>query len=98
MAKMTISEYTDPRGAHGLGGVAAEPAPVEQELTFTGTAAASLAFSANTVLVRISSDSICRILFGSGTPVALATSKRFTGDCEYFAVTPGHKISAITST
>lgn len=98
MAKMTISEYADPRAGHGLSGVVAEPADVEQELTFTGTAAASNAFAATTKVVRISSDSICRILFGSGTPVALATSKRFTGDCEYFAVTPGHKISAITST
>ncbi len=97
MAKMTISEYADPRDAQGLSGVVSEPAAVVQELTYTGSHAESNAFAATTRVIRINSDSICRFLIGA-SPTALATSPRSDGSTEYFSVTGGHKISAITST
>lgn len=92
---MTVGEYADPRDTQGLSGVVSEPAAADQSVAFTGTAGTSAAFAATTKVVRVSTDSKCAYKFGSA-PTAVVTDKEMpAGHVEYFAVTPGHKISMI---
>lgn len=97
MAKLYVSEYP---GAVALeagrrayvAGVGQEPALVVQAVTFT-TATASSAFGAATTMVRVVSDADCRVAFGSA-PTATANSAFLPSKVpEYFAVSPGHKVS-----
>lgn len=66
-----------------------------QEVAYTGTAAASNAFGAQTYQIRISANSACHYLI-DGDPTALTTSPFLPANVvEYVTVTPGQKISAI---
>ena len=101
MALLDISEY--PRPSSGINLpllVGSEPALAYQQVTFTGTAAASNAFGATTRVIRVSADSICRIKISTaGTAVTATTGMRLSlGVAEYFNVAPGDKISAIVAT
>ena len=100
MAVVDITEYDklaiDNMGARVAAGV--EPAGVVQQIAVTGTSAPSVAFNQNTKFVRVHTDVTIRIKFGAGTPVVAATSQRMVaGATEYFGVTPGIKMAAITS-
>ena len=97
---MTILQITE-YAASGLdvngvpAQIAKEPALAYQEITTSGTSAASAAFNADTRLIRISADAAVRIRFGAN-PTALATDTRVIADAtEYFGVIPGQKIAAI---
>lgn len=99
MATLYITEFADAPvlkngQAFGIGTLA----PVaEQNITFTGTSAASAAFNAKTKFIRVHPDAICSIKCGPA-PVAEATNLRMVaGQTEYFAVVPGDKIAAITN-
>lgn len=101
MASLYITEYKRlGRDSLENGNVAPEEVPVaEQKLTFTGTAAASNAFHKETSVIRIHTDAICSLVFGS-TPVADATNQRLiAGQTQFHAVKPGSdlKVSAITN-
>lgn len=104
MANLYISEYTGVSIGSGQGGAAnvnvsagQEPALVEQQVVYT-TSTQSAAFNAQTHFVRIHTDSICSILFGAN-PTAVITSKRMAANqTEYFGVTPGQKVAAVTNT
>lgn len=95
MAKVYISEYED--NGRSIG--AQEPSLVEQTpVAIGGTSAQSAAFAATTRIVRIHTDAICSIAFGSN-PTATANSKRLAaGQTEYFGVQGGHKVAVITNT
>lgn len=104
-SKLYVSEYVDfPQQAGTAIGVAAEPS-VDQVVDYSGGVAASTAFAANTRFVRIHTDSICCIAFGTA-PVATVNNKRMAaGATEYFAVPNGalnqvtpFKVSAIATT
>jgi hypothetical protein len=73
------------------------PAVTQQQVTFT-TTTASAAFSADTRFVRLHTDSACRVAFGDA-PTADTTSMRMAaGQTEFFAVPPGSKVAAVTTT
>lgn len=57
----------------------------------------SVAINAGANFVRVVADANCHIEAGAN-PTATTDSLRLTADSvEYFAVTPGHKIAAITA-
>jgi hypothetical protein len=97
MAALYITEYQEVMKLNGVVQVPVEPAIAEQKVTFT-TTTQSAAFNAATRFVRIHTDAICSIKFGL-SPVAVVTEKRMAADStEYFAVSTGHKVAAVTNT
>lgn len=100
MAVLYITEYVQP-GVYGgeIVPVGYEPG-VDQTVAIAGTSAQSNALQNNTQLVRIETDAICSIKFGTN-PTALATSKRLAANqTEYFFVQPNTqlKIAVISNT
>lgn len=75
-----------------------EPALTTQKLTSSGTSLASSAFNAKTRFVRVHTDAIISILFGSSPTATTSTARMGAGQTEYFAVNPGDKIAVITNT
>ncbi len=60
---------------------------------------ASAAFSKDTQIIRMTTDSVCSISVGPTTPGASVSNMRLAANVpEYFAVTPGHFLSVITNT
>lgn len=101
MATVYISEYpslaAEGSFGHGLS-MGNEPSTAEQTVVIGGASAQSSAFNTTTHFVRIHTDSICSVSFGSN-PTATTTTKRLAANqTEYFAVRPGHKIAVITNT
>ena len=102
MAKLYISEYAGM--AHQLAGAeqiaaAQEPALFVQTPVVIGAGSLqSAAFTGGTRVVRIHTDAICSIKFGSN-PTATANDQRMAANTtEYFGVTPGEKVAVITNT
>ena len=80
--------------------IAQEPSLVEQIFTISGSSAATNAFQATTTYVRVHTDAICSISFGTA-PIATTSMKRMAANTtEYFAVPAGksYKVAAITNT
>ncbi len=76
---------------------AQQPPIAEQAVAIGGTSVASAAFGGATVLVRLHTDAICSVEFGSA-PIATATTARMAaGQTEYFGVSPGMKVAVITN-
>lgn len=102
MPIINIAEFVDTGSNSGIRGsranrapVAHLPAPVVQQLTVGAASVQSVAFQANTGLIRIKTDTPCRIEVGAN-PTAVATSLLLAaGDTEYFGVTPGQKLAVI---
>lgn len=102
MGKLYVTEYSD------IAQTVRGPAQIGQEntgvvdqtpVTYT-TTTQSAAFAATTVLVRIHTDSICSINFGTN-PTATTNNRRLdAGATEYFGVPLGgsYKVAAVTNT
>jgi len=76
------------------------PEVATQQVAVGVSSAPSAAFNAATVLVRLHSDAVCSIAFGTA-PTAVATSFRMAANqTEYFAVplNAGYKVATITNT
>lgn len=97
MAKLYVTEF---------GGMAARATPVgvappivDQTPVVIGAGSLqSAAFDAATVLVRIHTDAICSIAFGTNPTASVNTMRMAAGATEYFAVRFGHKVAVITNT
>lgn len=111
MAMLYITEL-DTLGTPSEGGhcPVARMAPIaEQTLAMTGSSAQSAAFNTATRFIRVETDTTCSLAFGAN-PTAQSVSTTQTGagavgtarlavnNTEYFAVTPGQKLAAITTT
>src|SRR5262249_4488221 len=73
---------------------------VEQTVAIGGVSAQSGTFNAKTRFVRLHTDAICSILFGTN-PTATATKQRMAaGQTEFKAVPPSqsYKVAVITNT
>lgn len=95
-----IQEFSEVRrnGAGGVNPIVEMPPLAEQTRTVSGTSAQSSAFNAKTTVIRVHTDAICSIAIGSD-PTATTSNMRLPADhTEYFAVTPAHKLAAITNT
>lgn len=90
--------------------IAHMPPVAEQTLGISGSSAASSAFNTATRFIRLETDTNCSICIGPCSPVAqsvsstqtgagaLGTARLSAGVPEYFGVTPGMKVAAITTT
>lgn len=99
MAVLYISEY-DNVARDNIGTVQAgqEPAIATQTVAISGGSTQSSAFNANTKFVRIHTDAICSVKFGSN-PTATSTSARLAANqTEFFGVRPGEKVAVISNT
>lgn len=100
MTTLYISEYADLAKGPTKGDMPApqEPRLAAQTVAIGGASLQSSAFNANTRFVRIHTDAICSIKFGSD-PTAVNTEGRLAANAtEYFGVVPGHKVAVITNT
>jgi hypothetical protein len=106
MAFLFIAEFADlPVGLAGkVGQFAMQPPLAEQAIANAGGNVQSNAFNAQTRYVRLHTDSICAIKFGTN-PTAVAsgasgTARMAANQTEYFAVpmNAGFKVAAILST
>lgn len=99
MATLYITEYSTALNETGYIQVALEPEINSQTVAIGGSSAQSTALRNNTNLVRLETDGICSVLFGSN-PTATTTNRRMqAGDIEYFGVSnQGLKIAVISNT
>ncbi|MCK1367628.1 hypothetical protein [Bradyrhizobium sp. 62] len=100
-SKLYITEYADmAQTVRGGAQIAQQPSIANQTVDYSGGVASSAAFNAATTYVRIHTDSICSIAFGTA-PTATTNSKRMPADStEYFGVplNGSYKVSAIINT
>lgn len=99
MATLFIQEYSDVAVlATTIGQAGQEPALAAQTVAVGGGSLQSAAFNVNTKMVRVHTDVICSVKFGTN-PTAVATELRMAANTtEFFGVTPGHKVAVITNT
>lgn len=101
MAFLYITEYIDvPQQQGGMIPMGSEPGVDQAPLAIAGASAASAAFAAATKFVRLHTDAVCSVKFGT-VPVATSANKRLAANAtEYFAVAQGqtHKVAVITNT
>lgn len=102
MAKLYVTEFSDigqtVRGASQIAAV--NSGTVDQTPVTFSTSTQSAAFNAATVLVRIHTDAICSIAFGTN-PTATTSNFRMAADqVEYFSVPVGqsYKVAAVSNT
>lgn len=102
MAVLYVTEFSRTgRGGDGLPVQAADqPVVVEQTVAIGGASASSSAFNALTKLVRIHTDAICSIVFGTAPTATTSKMRLAAGQTEYFSVplNGGYKVAVITNT
>lgn len=98
MADLKISEFSaNPTGPFAGTPMAVEPAVAHQTIsTLSGTSQQSAAFGATTNLVKLYADADAWVLFGANPTASSAGEFLATGE-HWRAVTPGHKVAAITA-
>ena len=100
MAKLYISEYVAmPKHLGQLVMAGLEPAvAIQTPVVIGGGSLQSAAFNAETKFVRLHTDVICSVAFGTN-PTATANSARLAANqTEFFGVNPGDKVAVITNT
>ena len=102
MGILYITEFAQlaPSGAPGgWGQVPLQPALAEQKITYS-TTTQSAAFNAKTRMVRIHTDSICSIEFGTNPTATTSTGRMAAGATEYHGVPVGqnYMVAVITNT
>lgn len=106
MATLYITEYAKQGGGHPLAvPVGEEPELANQTVSISGSSTQSSAFNNNTSLLRIHTDAICSIEFGTNPTATTSTKRLAANQTEYFAVVPpgasgatALKVAAITNT
>lgn len=99
MATLFITEFEDLPGSRGGQVVqAVKVPPIAEQTVAIGVSTQSSAFNTNTKIVRLHTDAICSVKFGTN-PTALTTSMRMAADTtEYFYVNAAHKVAVVTNT
>jgi len=102
MAVLYVTEYVsqarDAKGQQMV--VAAEPPMADQVVSIGGSSTQSTAFNASTNFVRIHTDAICSIQFGTNPTATTSTRRLAANTTEYFGVPVGmsYKVAVITNT
>lgn len=100
MSTLYITEYSNTGFNNGIVNSAEEPEINSQTVSIGGTSAQSSVLKNNTQIVRLHTDSICSVLFGSN-PTATTSKRRMAANqTEYFSVSPSSnlKIAVISNT
>lgn len=96
MAKLYVTEFGGI--APGVLPVGVAPPLVDQTPVAIGAGSLqSTAFDAATVLVRLHTDAICSIAFGTNPTATANTMRMAANSTEYFSVRFGHKVAVITN-
>jgi hypothetical protein len=98
MAILYVTEYAFSGTIAGHGLPAASAPPITNNNVNIGVgAASSLAFNANTQLVRLHNDSTspCSILIGLNPTATTSDARMAANQTEYYQVPPGYKVSVI---
>lgn len=98
MAVLFITEYAKLAPVSGKSvSVALAPPIAEQTVAIGGSSVQSSAVNTATRYVRLHTDAVCSVAFGTN-PTATATTMRLAaGQTEYFGVAPSTKIAVITN-
>jgi hypothetical protein len=94
MATLYIAEF-ETLGLEGQ--VAPLPSIVNQTRSLSGSSAQSSAFNAKTKYVRVQTDTACFVLVGANPTATTSHMPLAANVPEYFGVTGGDKIAAITA-
>ncbi len=96
-----ISEHEVMGAQHGgLVQAVRQPPLAEQTVAVGGSSTQSSAFNARTQVVRVHTDVICSIKFGTDPTATTTTARMGAGQTEYFSVPMGaaYKIAVISNT
>lgn len=98
MSTVYISEYASSHSdTNGVIQIGEEPAIAEQSVAITGGSVQSNPFNSATNFVRVHTDSVCSILFGTN-PTAVVTAKRMAANTtEYFGTQGGQMLAVISN-
>lgn len=102
MATLYITEFvsqgTDPNGK--MQSSAQQPALAEQTITIAAGSAQSSTFNPQTTLVRLHSDVICSVEFGTSPTATAAKARMAANQTEYFTIpqSSNMKVAVITNT
>lgn len=94
MAVLFITEYANPYTP----GILTEPGLASQTVAIGGSTTQSSAFTSSTNFIRLSTDAICSVAFGSNPTATATTSRMAAGTERIVQVSPGHKVAVITNT
>lgn len=100
MTTLYVAEFATVGGTSNFGVAGGLVPPIrEQTCTIAATSTpVSSGFTQNTAFVRLHSDSICSVAFGTTPTASTSTMRMAAGQTEYFAVAPGQKVAAIVNT
>lgn len=98
MATLNITEISETQMNKVTQGMVAKvKGATMQNVTISGTSAASSAFASTTRMIRVFADAACAIKIASSSPTAAATDVRIPANSpEYFDVDGGDYIAGIT--
>src|SRR5689334_1260206 len=98
MATLYVTEFETLAGAMngGNGQMGVMPPLAEQTVSLSGTSAQSSAFNKNTRVVRLHTDAICSVEFGTNPTATAAKARMAANQTEYFALSvSGLKVAGI---
>lgn len=77
-----------------------QPANAEQTVAIGGSSAASSAFQNNTQIVRLHSDAICSVEFGTSPTATTSKARMAANQTEYFTIpaNTAYKVAVISNT
>ena len=101
MATLYVTEFTDIGNSVNNQAIpiTQQPPVNEQTLSITSSSVASSAFKANTNIVRLHTDAICSVEFGTSPTATSSTARMAANQTEYFTVPRNlsYKVAVITN-
>ncbi len=100
MAVVYVSEFNAIGGTANFNVVSAfQPSINDQTIVVSGSSVQiATAFNKNTNFVRLNTDAICSIKFGSNPTATVANARMSANSTEYFVVVPGQMVAVISNT
>lgn len=103
MATLYITEYVNvasaPAGGGSVGQMPLEPPVAEQTVSIGGSSTQSATFNSSTRFVRLHTDSVCSIEFGTNPTATTLTGRKAANQTEYHGVpaNQGFKVAVIAN-
>jgi hypothetical protein len=98
MTKLYVTEYDKvATNRESVVPVAVQPYIAAQVVDYGAGEAHSAAFNASTRFISVESDAICSIKIAVNAVATTGNDRMIAGERQWFAVTPGQRISGITN-